>query len=67
MVLSSVMGAVFNVGKAAVERWRLPPGAREGDVIVDGRLDLERTEQLRREVARKRAALAVPLPPGLEL
>ncbi|MCY1046327.1 DUF3006 domain-containing protein [Corallococcus sp. bb12-1] len=50
-----------------VERWKLPPGAREGDVIVDGRLDLERTEELRREVARKRAALAVPLPPGLEL
>ncbi|NBD13637.1 MULTISPECIES: DUF3006 family protein [Corallococcus] len=50
-----------------VERWRLPPGAREGDVIVDGRLDLERTEALRREVARKRAQLAVPLPPGLEL
>ncbi|WP_370450817.1 DUF3006 domain-containing protein [Corallococcus sp. CA047B] len=50
-----------------VERWRLPPGAREGDVIVDGRLDPERTEELRREVARKRAALAVPLPPGLEL
>ncbi|NOK21454.1 DUF3006 domain-containing protein [Corallococcus carmarthensis] len=50
-----------------VERWRLPPGAREGDVVVDGRLDPERTEALRREVARKRAALAVPLPPGLEL
>ena len=50
-----------------VERWTLPPGAREGDVVVDGRLDPERTEQLRREVARKRAALTVPLPPGLEL
>ncbi|RKH58919.1 DUF3006 domain-containing protein [Corallococcus interemptor] len=50
-----------------VERWRLPPGTREGDVIVDGLLDPERTEALRREVARKRAALAVPLPPGLEL
>ncbi|RYZ35878.1 MAG: DUF3006 domain-containing protein [Myxococcaceae bacterium] len=50
-----------------VERWRLPPGAREGDILVDGRLDPERTEALRREVARKRAALAVPLPPGLEL
>ncbi|WP_439099265.1 DUF3006 domain-containing protein, partial [Corallococcus exercitus] len=50
-----------------VERWRLPPGVREGDVVVDGRLDPERTEALRREVARKRAALAVPLPPGLEL
>ncbi|WP_415835614.1 DUF3006 family protein [Corallococcus soli] len=50
-----------------VERWRLPPGTREGDVLVDGRLDPERTEHLRREVARKRAALAVPLPPGLDL
>ncbi|NOK08995.1 DUF3006 family protein [Corallococcus exercitus] len=50
-----------------VERWRLPPGVREGDVVVDGRLDPERTEALRQEVARKRAALAVPLPPGLQL
>ncbi|MBZ4375476.1 DUF3006 domain-containing protein [Corallococcus interemptor] len=50
-----------------VERWRLPPGVREGDFVVDGRLDPERTEALRREVALKRAALAVPLPPGLEL
>lgn len=50
-----------------VERWRLPPGAREGDIVVDGRLAPERTEALRREVARKRAALAVPLPPGLQL
>ncbi|MBN8468758.1 DUF3006 domain-containing protein [Corallococcus exiguus] len=50
-----------------VERWRLPPGVREGDILVDGRLDPERTEALRREVALKRAALAVPLPPGLEL
>jgi hypothetical protein len=50
-----------------VERWRLPPGVREGDVLVDGRLAPERTEALRQEVARKRAALAVPLPPGLHL
>jgi hypothetical protein len=50
-----------------VERWRLPPGVREGDVLVDGRLAPERTEALRREVAEKRAALAVPLPPGLQL
>jgi hypothetical protein len=50
-----------------VERWRLPAGAREGDVVVDGRLVPEQTERLRREVAQKRARLAVPVPPGLEL
>lgn len=50
-----------------VERWRLPPGAREGDVVVDGRLEPEQTARLRSEVARKRARLAVPVPPGLDL
>ncbi|RKG94323.1 DUF3006 domain-containing protein [Corallococcus sp. CA053C] len=69
-VLEDTRAQVVRTGSGqacTVERWRLPPGAREGDVVVDGRLDPERTEQLRREVARKRAALTVPLPPELEL
>ncbi|MBJ6765363.1 DUF3006 domain-containing protein [Myxococcaceae bacterium JPH2] len=48
-----------------VERWRVPPKAREGDVVVDGVVDLERTERLRQEVATARRA--IPVPPGLEL
>ena len=50
-----------------VERAGLPRCAREGDVVVDGRLDPELRARLAREVAEKRARLAVPVPPGLEL
>ncbi|NMO22388.1 DUF3006 domain-containing protein, partial [Pyxidicoccus fallax] len=50
-----------------VERAALPAGVREGDVVVDGRLDPERTARRVREVARRRALLAVPVPPGLDL
>lgn len=58
----------LDTGQACtVERWALPAGVREGDVVVDGRLEPERTAQRVREVARKRALLAVPVPPGLDL
>ena len=50
-----------------VERGALPAGAREGDVVVDGRLDPELRARLAREVAERRARLAVPVPPELEL
>ncbi|XXF79820.1 DUF3006 domain-containing protein [Myxococcaceae bacterium GXIMD 01537] len=50
-----------------VERAALPRGAREGDVVVDGRLDPELRARLEREVAERRARLAVPVPPDLEL
>jgi hypothetical protein len=58
----------LDTGQACtVERWALPAGVREGDVVVDGRLEPERTARRVREVARKRALLAVPVPPGLDL
>lgn len=50
-----------------VERAALPPGAREGDVVVDGRLDPELRARLAAEVAEVRARLAVPVPPRLDL
>jgi len=50
-----------------VERAALPRCAREGDVVVDGRLDPELRARLARDVAERRARLAVPVPPGLEL
>jgi electron transfer flavoprotein alpha/beta subunit len=50
-----------------VERSALPAGAREGDVVVDGRLDPELRARLAREVAEQRARLAAPVPPGLDL
>lgn len=49
------------------DRSALPPGAREGDVVVDGRLDPELRARLAREVAEKRARLAVPVPLELDL
>jgi hypothetical protein len=55
-------------GKARmVDRSTLPPGTREGDVVVDGRLDPELRARLTREVAEARARRAVPLPPGFDL
>ncbi len=50
-----------------VERSALPRCAREGDVVVDGRLDPELRARLARDVAERRARLAVAVPPGLEL
>lgn len=59
---------VVEGGKArTVDRSTLPAGTREGDVVVDGRLDPELRARLTREVAELRARLAVPLPPGLDL
>jgi hypothetical protein len=40
-----------------IPRGRLPPGAQEGQVVVDGQVDLALTAQLRAEVARERQAL----------
>lgn len=40
-----------------VPRRRLPKGAQEGHVLVDGRVDPALTAQLRREVSDARAAL----------
>ncbi|MFP2933730.1 DUF3006 domain-containing protein [Pyxidicoccus sp. 3LG] len=58
----------LDTGQACtVERARLPVGVREGDVVVDGRLEPERTAQRVHDVARKRALLAVPVPPELDL
>lgn len=58
----------LRTGRArTVERAALPSRAREGDVVVDGRLDPELRARLAREVAEKRARLAVPVPPELEL
>ena len=55
-------------GKArTVDQSSLPAGAREGDVVVDGRLDPELRARLTREVAELRARLAVPVPMGLDL
>ncbi|AKF80411.1 DUF3006 domain-containing protein [Myxococcus faecalis] len=55
-------------GRACVvERAALPADAREGDVVVDGRVEPEATALRVLEVARRRARLAVPVPPGLEL
>ncbi|MCP3104833.1 DUF3006 domain-containing protein [Myxococcus sp. K15C18031901] len=50
-----------------VERHTLPADVREGDVVVDGRTEPEATALRRLEVALRRARLAVPVPPGLEL
>jgi hypothetical protein len=50
-----------------VDRSALPPGTREGDVVVDGRLDPELRARLTREVAEARARRAVPLPAELDL
>ncbi|MBN1207469.1 MAG: DUF3006 domain-containing protein [Myxococcaceae bacterium] len=50
-----------------VDRGTLPAGTREGDVVVDGRLDPELRARLTREVAEARARRAVPVPRGLDL
>ena len=58
----------LSTGKArTVDRSSLPAGAREGDVVVDGRLDPELRARLTREVTELRKRLAVPAPPGLDL
>ncbi len=58
----------LGTGKARmVDQSSLPAGAREGDVVVDGRLDPELRARLTREVAEIRKRLAVPVPPGFDL
>jgi hypothetical protein len=48
-------------------RAALPAGVREGDVVVDGRLDRELTARHAAQVRALRARLAVPVPTGLDL
>lgn len=52
-------GVVERPGRAdtTVARRDLPPGAREGDVLADGRLDRAETERRRREGAARLARL----------
>ncbi|NVJ26776.1 MULTISPECIES: DUF3006 domain-containing protein [Myxococcus] len=58
----------LETGRACtVERSELPVDAREGDVVVDGRREPDATALRVLEVALRRARLAVPVPPGLEL
>lgn len=58
----------LDTGRAqSVDRATLPREAREGDVVVDGRLDPELRARMAREVAEVRARRAVPAPPGLDL
>lgn len=58
----------LGTGKARmVDRGALPPGTREGDVVVDGRLDPELRARLTREVAEARARWSVPVPAELDL
>lgn len=45
----------------------LPAGAREGDLVVDGRLDPELTARQAAAQRALRARLAVPVPAGLDL
>lgn len=55
-------------GRAAtVVRWRLPPGVKEGDVVVDGHIDGPLTAELRREVEALHVRYAVPVPAGFSL
>ncbi|MDC0714334.1 DUF3006 domain-containing protein [Stigmatella sp. ncwal1] len=59
---------VLDTGQArTVDRSALPREAREGDVVVDGRLDPELRARMAREVAEIRARRAVPAPRGLDL
>ena len=48
-------------------RQALPRGAREGDVVVDGRLDPALRARQAAELRALRARLAVPVPVGLDL
>lgn len=50
-----------------LRRAQLPRGAREGDVIVDGRIDKALSAELRREVEALHQRYAVPLPAGFSL
>jgi hypothetical protein len=58
----------LRTGKSVpLPRSALPRGAREGDVVVDGRLDPELTARQAAEVRALRARLAVPVPGDLDL
>ena len=50
-----------------VPRTALPPQAREGDVVREGRVDEELGARLAREVMELRARLSVPVPDRLDL
>jgi hypothetical protein len=69
-VLEEKRARVVELGSGrarTVDRGSLPSGTREGDVVVDGRLDPELRARLTREVAEARARRAVPVPRGLDL
>jgi hypothetical protein len=58
----------LETGRAhTLPRQALPRGAREGDVVVDGRLDPELRARQAAELRALRARLAVPVPAGLDL
>lgn len=52
---------------AEVPRSSLPKGVREGDVIVDGRVDPAWTEALREEIARLQERVLTPSNGGFDL
>lgn len=69
-VLEEERARVLELGSGktrTMDRGALPAGTREGDVVVDGRLDPELRARLTREVAETRARLAVPVPRGFDL
>lgn len=55
-------------GKAATcKRKALPKGVKEGDVVVDGRIDRQLSAELKRQVDDLHHRYAVPVPPGFSL
>lgn len=50
-----------------LSRQSLPPKLKEGDVIVDGRIDGQLTAELRRQVEELHRRYAVPVPRGFSL
>jgi hypothetical protein len=50
-----------------VPRRMLPPKVKEGDVVVDGRIDRQLTAALRRQVEELHQRYAVPVPDGFSL
>jgi hypothetical protein len=69
-LLEGARAQVVDVGSGrarTLPRAALPPGAREGDFVVDGRLDPELAARQAAELRALRARLAVAVPAGLDL
>ncbi len=69
-LLEGARAQVVELGSGRVRtlpRAALPRAAREGDVVVDGRLDPELAARQAGELRALRARLAVPVPAGLDL